>query len=46
MIDFDEKDLEHFFLDAGFIDVRLELGADEHQVQGDRPYVFLTASKP
>jgi arsenite methyltransferase len=39
MIDFDEKDLEHFFLDAGFIDVRLELGADEHQVQGDR---FLT----
>jgi hypothetical protein len=39
MIDFDEKDLEHFFLDAGFIDVRLEFGADEHQVQGDR---FLT----
>jgi arsenite methyltransferase len=39
MIDFDETDLERFFLDAGFIDVRLELGADEHEVQGDR---FLT----
>jgi arsenite methyltransferase len=39
MIDFDETDLERFFLDAGFVDVRLELGAHEREVQGDR---FLT----
>jgi SAM-dependent methyltransferase len=39
MIDFDARDLERFFLTAGFADVRLELGADEHDVQGDR---FLT----
>jgi arsenite methyltransferase len=39
MINFDETDLERFFLAAGFTDVRLELGADEDEVQGDR---FLT----
>jgi arsenite methyltransferase len=39
MINFDETDLERFFLAAGFTDVRLELGADEHEMQADR---FLT----
>jgi arsenite methyltransferase len=36
MIDFDENDLERFFLTAGFVEVRLELGADEHETRGER----------
>jgi arsenite methyltransferase len=36
MLNFDESDLEQFFAEAGFVDVRLELGADEHEVQGER----------
>ncbi len=36
MLNFDESDLERFFAEAGFVDVRLELGADEHEVQGER----------
>jgi len=36
MINFDETDLEGFFLTAGFVDVRLELGADEYDVPGLR----------
>jgi arsenite methyltransferase len=36
MIDFDESDLESFFLAAGFADVQLELGAVEHELSGGR----------
>jgi len=36
MLNFDESDLERFFRDAGFPDVQVELGADEHEVPGDR----------
>ena len=36
MLNFDETDLERFFVEAGFRDVRVELGADEHEVRGDR----------
>ncbi len=36
MLNFDESDLERFFAAAGFADVRLELGQDEHEVQGER----------
>jgi arsenite methyltransferase len=36
MLDFDETDLERFFSAAGFADVELELGADEHEVSGAR----------
>lgn len=36
MINFDERDLERFFTEAGFGNVRLELGADEHDVPGER----------
>ena len=36
MINFDERDLENFFTEAGFGAVRLELGADERDVAGER----------
>jgi hypothetical protein len=36
MIDFDESDLERFFVAAGFADVRLEFGAEEDEVVGER----------
>ena len=36
MLDFDERDLERFFFDAGFADVRIDLGADEDEIPGDR----------
>jgi arsenite methyltransferase len=36
MINFDETDLERFFDAAGFADVRLEHGIDEHRVAGAR----------
>jgi arsenite methyltransferase len=36
MLNFDERDLERFFLDAGFADVALELGADEQELAGER----------
>lgn len=36
MLNFDERDLERFFLDAGFADVVLELGADEQELAGER----------
>ena len=36
MINFGETDLERFFHAAGFADIRLEHGADEHRVEGAR----------
>jgi arsenite methyltransferase len=36
MLNFDEADLGRFFGEAGFEDVRLELGADEDEVRGER----------
>jgi arsenite methyltransferase len=36
MIDFDENDLERFFLEAGFAEVQMDLEADEHEVTGER----------
>jgi arsenite methyltransferase len=36
MLNFDEADLEEFFVRAGFADVRLELGVDEREVTGER----------
>ena len=36
MLNFDESDLERFFTDAGLADVQVELGADEHQIPGER----------
>jgi arsenite methyltransferase len=36
MLNFDENDLERFFRDAGFDDLRVKLGTDEHEVEGER----------
>src|SRR5206468_3469527 len=36
MLNFDETDLERFFVEAGFRDVQVEPGADDHEVRGDR----------
>ena len=36
MLNFDESDLERFFVDAGFEDVRLDFDADEDEVPGER----------
>ncbi len=36
MLSFDEEDLEYWFSAAGFADVRVELGTQEHEVSGDR----------
>jgi arsenite methyltransferase len=36
MLNFDEDDLERCFIDAGFADVRVELGTQEHEVTGER----------
>jgi arsenite methyltransferase len=36
MLNFDERDLERFFAEAGFADVGIELGTQEHEVTGDR----------
>jgi len=36
MLDFDETDLERFFREAGFVHVRIEFGADEHELKGER----------
>ncbi|HEU5279672.1 MAG TPA: methyltransferase domain-containing protein [Gaiellaceae bacterium] len=36
MLNFDESDLERFFVEAGFADVRLEFTADEDEVPADR----------
>jgi arsenite methyltransferase len=36
MLSFDESDLERFFVEAGFEEVRVELGADEDEVRGER----------
>jgi arsenite methyltransferase len=36
MLNFDESDLERFFVNAGFVDVRIDLGANEHQIGGER----------
>jgi arsenite methyltransferase len=36
MLNFDESDLERFFAEAGFRDVRVELGWDEDEVRGER----------
>jgi hypothetical protein len=36
MLNFDESDLERFFVEAGFEDVRLEFDAEEDEVRGDR----------
>jgi len=36
MLNFDERDLQQFFADAGFIEVVLELSTNEDQVEGDR----------
>ena len=35
-LDFDETDLERFFAEAGFEDVRVLLGADDHEVAAER----------
>jgi arsenite methyltransferase len=36
MLNFDESDLERFFVEAGFTEVRLEFTADETEVPADR----------
>jgi arsenite methyltransferase len=36
MLNFDESDLARFFGEAGFEDVRVDLGADEDEVRGER----------
>jgi SAM-dependent methyltransferase len=36
MLNFDEADLERFFVDAGFVDVVVDLGADEQELPGSR----------
>jgi arsenite methyltransferase len=36
MLNFDESDLARFFTEAGFDDVRIEFGADEDEVRGER----------
>jgi len=36
MLNFDESDLERLFAGAGLADVRVELGADEHRIPGER----------
>jgi ubiquinone/menaquinone biosynthesis C-methylase UbiE len=36
MLNFDERDLQQFFADAGFADVALELSTSESEVEGDR----------
>jgi arsenite methyltransferase len=36
MLNFDESDLERFFADAGLVDVRVDLGADEQDIPGER----------
>jgi arsenite methyltransferase len=36
MLTFDESDLERFFRDAGLTDVHVDLGADEHDIPGER----------
>jgi arsenite methyltransferase len=36
MLNFDESDLERQFGDAGLVDVHVELGADEHEIPGER----------
>jgi ubiquinone/menaquinone biosynthesis C-methylase UbiE len=36
MLNFDESDLERFFVEAGFADVTVDFGADEDEVPGER----------
>jgi len=36
MLNFDETDLERLLAGAGLAEVRVELGADEHEIPGDR----------
>jgi arsenite methyltransferase len=36
MLTFDESDLERFFTDAGLTDVHVDVGADEHEIPGER----------
>jgi arsenite methyltransferase len=36
MLDFDEDDLARYFADAGFMDVHIDLGADEREVEAER----------
>jgi ubiquinone/menaquinone biosynthesis C-methylase UbiE len=36
MLNFDESDLERHLADAGLVDVRVEMGADEHEIPGER----------
>lgn len=36
MLNFDESDLERFFVDAGFADVRLDFGTDEDEIPAER----------
>lgn len=36
MLNFDESDLERFFVEAGFDEVRVDFGVDEDEVRGER----------
>jgi ubiquinone/menaquinone biosynthesis C-methylase UbiE len=36
MLNFDESDLERFFIEAGFEEVRVDFGVDEDEVRGER----------
>jgi arsenite methyltransferase len=36
MLNFDDSDLERFFVDAGLAEVHVASGADEHQIPGER----------
>lgn len=36
MLNFDDSDLERFFVEAGLAEVQVDSGADEHQIPGER----------
>jgi arsenite methyltransferase len=36
MLDFDQSDLERFFAEAGFVDVRVDVGSEDHEASAER----------